>query len=147
MANYNADAPKVVMPCLTANMRTVVPSSPSVIAAAIWVSYDNYLSSEPNCVWRYYPEAVEILNATQAYNCLRSVPFNPAVATQLLQYLNDTIQFLSTLSYPKDPPPGYQQPPVDILAGLARIQHDINNGMFPNEHDFETALYRLFTAT
>jgi hypothetical protein len=60
--------------------------------------------------------------------------------------VNDTIQFHSTLPYLADPPPGYQQPAVDLLAGLAQIQRDINNGMFPNEHDFETALYRLLTA-
>ncbi|KAL4889444.1 hypothetical protein BDV59DRAFT_210361 [Aspergillus ambiguus] len=93
-----------------------------------------------------YPEAAEILTATQAYNCLRSVPFNPAVATRLLQYLNDTIQFHSTLAYLANPPPGYQQPAVDLVAGLARIQGGINNGMFSNEYDFETALYRLLTA-
>lgn len=92
------------------------------------------------------PETVALLNATQAYDCLRSVPFNPAVATQLLQYVNDTFQFHSTLAYLAEPPRGYQQPAVDLLAGLAEIQRGIDNGMFPSEHDFESALYRLLTA-
>ncbi|OJI98794.1 hypothetical protein ASPVEDRAFT_147979 [Aspergillus versicolor CBS 583.65] len=92
------------------------------------------------------PETLQILNATQAYDCLRSVPFNPAVARQLLQYMNDTIQFQSTLAYLAEPPRGYQQPAVDLLAGLDQIQRGINDGMFTNEHDFENALYRLLTA-
>ncbi|KAF7125987.1 hypothetical protein CNMCM5793_002346 [Aspergillus hiratsukae] len=87
-----------------------------------------------------------ILNATQAYDCLTSVPFNPAVATRLVQYVNDTIQFHSTLAYLANPPPGYQQPAVDLLAGLSQIQRDIDNSVFRNEYAFEAAVKRLLNA-
>lgn len=71
------------------------------------------------------------------------VPFNPAVATRFLQYYNDTIQFQSTLAYLASPPPSYQQLAVDLVAGLAQIQRDIDNGLFLNKYAFETALQKL----
>ena len=81
--------------------------------------------------------------AKQAYDCLKSVPFDPAVATNFIQYYNDTIQFHSTLAYLKNPPSSYQQPAVDIEAGLQRIQDEINNGTFPNQYAFEATLQNL----
>jgi hypothetical protein len=95
----------------------------------------------------YGPEltiCLEILfDATSVYECLISVPFNPAVASRFLQYYNDTIQFQSTLAYLASPPPSYQQPAVDLVAGLAQIQRDIDNGLFQNEYAFEAALQKL----
>ena len=81
--------------------------------------------------------------ARQAYDCLTSVPFNAAVATQFIKYYNDTIQFQSTLAYLKNPPSSYQQPAIDILAGLEQIQKDINTGVFPNQYAFEATLQNL----
>ena len=71
---------------------------------------------------------------------LISVPFNPAVASR---YYNDTIQFHTTLSYLKSPPPGYQQPATDILKGLQDIQNGIDRGLFPNQYAFEANLQSL----
>ncbi|EAW20292.1 uncharacterized protein NFIA_099260 [Aspergillus fischeri NRRL 181] len=90
--------------------------------------------------------AFTIFNATQAYNCLRSVPFHPEVASRLLKYLNDTIQFHSPLAYLANPPPTYQQPAVDLVAGISRIQSSIDNGVFQNEYAFEAALKQLLNA-
>ncbi|KAF7122851.1 hypothetical protein CNMCM5793_000961 [Aspergillus hiratsukae] len=90
--------------------------------------------------------AFTIFNATQAYNCLRSVPFHPAVASRLLKYLNDTIQFHSPLAYLANPPPTYQQPAVDLVAGISQIQSNIDNGVFQNEYAFEAALKQLLNA-
>jgi hypothetical protein len=84
-----------------------------------------------------------IFNASLAYECLTSVPFNPAVATRFLEYYNDTLQFQSTLTYLKNPPASYQQPPVDLLQGLAQIQEGIDTGAFLNEYEFEAALQTL----
>ena len=64
----------------------------------------------------------DTFTARQAYDCLISVPFDPAVATNFIRYYNDTIQFHSTLAFSKNPPSSYQQPAVDIEAGLKRIQ-------------------------
>ena len=81
--------------------------------------------------------------ARQAYDCLTSVPFNAAVATRFLKYYNDTIHFQSTLAYLKNPPSSYQQPAVDILAGLEQIQKDVTNGAFQNQYAFEATLQNL----
>jgi len=77
------------------------------------------------------------------YECLKSVPFNAAVATGFLQYYNDTIKFQSTLAYLKNPPSSYQQHPVDFLGGLNQLQLLINNGAFANEYEFEASLQAL----
>lgn len=87
-----------------------------------------------------------IFNASLAYECLTSVPFNPAVATRFLDYYNDTLQFQSTLTYLKNPPASYQQPGVDLLGGLAQLQQGINSGLFPNQYEFEAALQTLLYA-
>lgn len=84
-----------------------------------------------------------LFNASQVYECLISVPFNAAVATEFIQYYNDTLQFQSTLAYLKSPPPSYQQLPVDLMSGLSRIQDDVDNGRFANEYAFEAALQQL----
>lgn len=82
--------------------------------------------------------------AKQALDCLISVPFNPAVASRFISgYYNDTIQYQSTLKYLENPPSSYQQPPVDLLAGLDQIQRDVDTGAFPNQYAFEVTLKRL----
>ena len=85
----------------------------------------------------------DTFTARQAYDCLTSVPFDPAVATNFIRYYNDTIQFHSTLAYLKNPPSNYQQSAVDIEAGLQRIQNDINNVAFPSQYAFEATLQNL----
>ncbi|KAL4967677.1 peptidase S41 family protein [Aspergillus stella-maris] len=89
---------------------------------------------------------VFVFDASQVYDCLTSVPFSAAVGSRLVKYLNDTIQFQSTLAYLKDPPAGYRQPAVDLVGGLSQLQRDIDNGAFDNEYDFEIAVQRLLNA-
>jgi hypothetical protein len=84
-----------------------------------------------------------IFLASDVKACLLSVPFNPAVATQFLKYYRDTLQFQSTLGYLKNPPTGYQQPAVDLIAGLDNIQTGIDNGAYRNQFDFEVSLQKL----
>lgn len=84
--------------------------------------------------------------AKQAYDCLVSVPFNPAVATSFIRYYNDTLQFQSTLAYLKDPPASYQQPAIDLIGGLRQIQRDVDNGVFQNQYAFEATLQKLIYA-
>jgi hypothetical protein len=87
-----------------------------------------------------------VFNASLIYECLTSVPFNPAVATRFLDYYNDTLQFQSTLTYLESPPTSYQQPSVDLLGGLVELQQGIDSGIFPNQYEFEAALARLLYA-
>ena len=53
------------------------------------------------------------------------------------------MQFQSTLAYLKNPPSSYQQPAIDLEAGLAQIQKDIANNAFPNQYTFEATLQNL----
>lgn len=77
------------------------------------------------------------------YNCFTTVPFIPAISSRFIKYWNDTLQFQSTLDYLKHPPPGYQQPAVDLIAGLDEIQATIDDGGFANEYQFEAALQNV----
>jgi hypothetical protein len=70
--------------------------------------------------------------AETVFQCLSSVPFNTAVASRFLDYYNSTLQFQSTLAYLKDPPEGYQQPPIDVLEVLDQIKRNVTAGVYPN---------------
>jgi hypothetical protein len=61
------------------------------------------------------------------------VPLNDAVALRFIDYYNTTLQFQSTLAYLKSPPEGYQQPAVDLLAGLQDIKDNITAGAYQNQ--------------
>ncbi|KAJ3575361.1 hypothetical protein NPX13_g4059 [Xylaria arbuscula] len=67
-----------------------------------------------------------VFPARSIYECLISVPFNSAVATRFIAYYNDTLQFHAPLAYLKDPPSSYQQQSVDLVAGLNRLQDNID---------------------
>ncbi|KAH6692884.1 hypothetical protein BKA61DRAFT_684007 [Leptodontidium sp. MPI-SDFR-AT-0119] len=81
--------------------------------------------------------------ASKVYECLTSVPFNPAVASRFLKYYKESVQFQSTLAYLKTPPASYLQPPVDLLGGLDVIQTKIDIGAFENQYEFEATLQKL----
>ncbi|KAL9095721.1 MAG: hypothetical protein Q9165_002153 [Trypethelium subeluteriae] len=87
-----------------------------------------------------------IFEASLIYECLTSVPFNAAVGSRLINYLNYTLHFQSTLAYLRTPPPGYQQPAVDLVGGLAQIQQQINGGAYLNQYAFEKDLQQLLYA-
>ncbi|KAF4541939.1 Peptidase S41 family protein [Lasiodiplodia theobromae] len=88
-------------------------------------------------------EGQYIFYARDAIRCLTSVPFNAAVASRFIEYYNTTIQFQSTLAYLKNPPEGYQQPAIDVVAGLQQIQDNIDNGKYKNQYAFEAEMQAL----
>ncbi|GKT51059.1 LOW QUALITY PROTEIN: peptidase S41 family protein ustP [Colletotrichum spaethianum] len=53
------------------------------------------------------------------------------------------MQFQSTLSYVKNPPPGYQQPAFDFMGELEKLKHNVTVGVFKSQYDFEVALQYL----
>lgn len=69
--------------------------------------------------------------------------FNKTVASQFLQYYRDTINFQSTISYLKNPPTAYQQPPVDLFQRLDLLQSAVDPGSFVDEYQFEAAFQKL----
>ncbi|KNG87148.1 hypothetical protein ANOM_005107 [Aspergillus nomiae NRRL 13137] len=118
-----------------------------VLAEQLPTSSNNAMTPNPTiCGEIVNNEEVSIFDASQAYNCLTSLPFHPDIASQLVQYVNDMIQFHSTLAYLADPPQSYQQPAVDLMAGLSQLQRDIDDNIFHNEYAFETTLSHLIHA-
>lgn len=87
--------------------------------------------------------SVTLFAALDAYRCLTSVPINQTVASEFLQYYRDTLEFQSTLTYLKNPPPSYQQPATDLLGGLDRIRRQLDTGVFHDQYDFEVAVLDL----
>lgn len=81
--------------------------------------------------------------ASDAYECLTSVPFNSAVASRFIAYWNETLEFQTTLAYLKSPPEGYQQPPVDVASELTKIQQRVDAGAYQNQYDFEADIQLL----
>ncbi|KAI1511717.1 hypothetical protein L13192_06963 [Pyrenophora tritici-repentis] len=86
-----------------------------------------------------YP-AVE---AELAYACLKSLPFNSEDASTTLDEIKKMVQFQSTLSYLKDPPKGWPNEPVDIMAGLEDIRVKVESPTYTNEYDFEADIAAL----
>ncbi|KAJ4351873.1 uncharacterized protein N0V89_007217 [Didymosphaeria variabile] len=81
--------------------------------------------------------------ASDVFDCLSNVPFIPDVASRFISYYNQTLQFQSTLAFLKDPPQGYQQPPVDVVAELGLLQDNISEGKYTTQYAFEADLQLL----
>ena len=71
------------------------------------------------------------------------MPFHSAVALRFIDYYNTTLQFQSTLAYLRDPPAGYQQPAVDVMAELEAIKTKVLQGFYQNQYAFQADVYRL----
>ncbi|KAI3323720.1 hypothetical protein HD806DRAFT_72048 [Xylariaceae sp. AK1471] len=110
-------------------------------------SVDIAQPTQPACGTIVNDEDEFIFDASLVYECLISVPFNPAVATRLIEYYNDTLDFQSTVEFLKSPPPSYQQPSVDLRGGLQMIQDAVVSNSFANQYEFEVALQRLIMAS
>jgi hypothetical protein len=62
-----------------------------------------------------------------------------------VQSLEPYINWQTTTSYLKNPPPGYLQPAVDVYGELATIISNLQYGkVYTNEYDLEFAIYRMF---
>ncbi|KAF1830518.1 peptidase S41 family protein-like protein [Decorospora gaudefroyi] len=88
-------------------------------------------------------EEYPFIEAELAYACLKSLPFYPDDASTTIDEIKKMVEFQSTLAYLKDPPEGYPNEAVDIMAGLDKIKSDVNDGQYTNEFDFETDIAAL----
>lgn len=96
-----------------------------------------------NRLQAYIDPDFTLFYANYVFECLRSVPFNDAVATRFINYYNMTLQFQSTTAFLKDPPAGYQQPSVDVQQVLGQIQANVTAGVYKNQYSFEADLQVL----
>jgi hypothetical protein len=79
--------------------------------------------------------------------CMDDVPFYPEDAANLVNYLLLAINFQTTLSYLKAPPPGYAWPATDIVGGLQTILNNVNTKGYTSHYDLEADIMTLlFTA-
>jgi hypothetical protein len=81
-----------------------------------------------------------------AYECLTSVPFRRSAALATIDAVEKMVQFQSNLAYLKNPPDGYDNPPVDILGGLANIRSRVSESVYSNQYDFEADIAGLFSS-
>ncbi|KAF7508824.1 hypothetical protein GJ744_008701 [Endocarpon pusillum] len=98
------------------------------IAAAVETSSSSYRVAVP---------------AELAYECLTSVPLRPLAALATIDGIVKMVQFQSNLAYLKNPPDGYDNPPVDILGGLADIRNKASDNEYANQYDFEAEIATL----
>ncbi|RYO31759.1 hypothetical protein AA0111_g4700 [Alternaria arborescens] len=84
-----------------------------------------------------------LFRASLVYECLQSVPLNPAVAMRFIDYYNMTLQFQSTLGYVKAPPTGYQRAPFDIEEALQEIKQNVTKAGYRNQYEFEAQIQLL----
>ncbi|KAF2626622.1 peptidase S41 family protein-like protein [Macroventuria anomochaeta] len=84
------------------------------------------------------------VEAELAYACLKSVPIVAEAANFTVNSVKQMVEFQSTITYLKDPPTGWPNEPVDILAGLDEIASKVNDGTYTNEYDFENDIAALF---
>ncbi|KAL1873512.1 hypothetical protein Daus18300_003875 [Diaporthe australafricana] len=119
----------------------------TLLSLSLFTRFTRSQSTEPACGQIVNAlDGQDVFNASLVYDCLSSVPFNSAVATRLIAYWNDTLQFQSTLTYLKSPPASYQQPAVDLLAELSELQDAVSSGAFSNQYEFEVALQLLLVS-
>lgn len=88
---------------------------------------------------------VPSVQAELAYACLKSVPIVSNDAALTIDAIKQMAEFQSTITYLKDPPKGWPNEAVDIMAGLDDIKSKINSGGYSNEYDFEVDIASLLT--
>lgn len=87
-----------------------------------------------------------VVPAELAYDCLTSVPVKQLAALGTIEAIEKMVQFQSTLAYLKNPPDGYDNPPVDILGGLADIRNKVSENSYSNQYDFEVEIASLLNS-
>jgi hypothetical protein len=73
------------------------------------------------------------------------VPYDQSKDTKQVAWIQDLVQFQSTLAYLKNPPPGYPLPAVDLSGGLNNISTAIASGKYTNEYDIEVRTIPCFS--
>ncbi|KAI1264341.1 hypothetical protein F5Y18DRAFT_79727 [Xylariaceae sp. FL1019] len=88
------------------------------------------------------PDMMPTMVASQAYECLRSVPLHKEPAIRLIDELKPFLEWQSDQAYLKNPPPDYPYPPVDIFDELETIRSNIEENKYSGELEWQEQLYR-----
>ena len=68
---------------------------------------------------------------------------NRTAAVAQIEWIQNFVQFQTTLAYLKYPTPECQLPPIDIVGGLDKIGQDAETRSYENEFDFELDIFNL----
>ncbi|KAI9728940.1 MAG: hypothetical protein M1828_000025 [Chrysothrix sp. TS-e1954] len=81
-----------------------------------------------------------------AYACLQSIPLHISDAIFWLKSILPFVEWESDLAYLKDPPFGFNFPPVDLRNELQTVIADLEHGrsQFKTEYDLAVHISRLF---
>ncbi|KAF2272631.1 peptidase S41 family protein [Westerdykella ornata] len=115
---------------------TATPTDIGPIETARACSQLSFLISESE-------EDYPIVDADLAYACLQTVPIDKSRASTTIKSIKQMIEYQSTLKYLADPPSGYFNPAVDLVAGLDDIGQKVESGDYANEFDFEQDIAAL----
>lgn len=86
------------------------------------------------------PSASPYIGVFDASDCLTSVPIAMQGDLTLLHEVGIYSQWQTTLAYLSNPPTGYLQPPVDIVAKLDNITSALQSGAYTDEYLFQIDL-------
>lgn len=86
------------------------------------------------------------VSAQLGLDCLRSIPIHQKNASAFVSSIIPYVQWQSTLGYLKNPPPGYEQDPTDVVGSLTRIASDIDAGKYTNEYDYQVDIFSVVTS-
>ena len=87
-----------------------------------------------------------VVPAELAFDCLKSIPFHPGDAVDLVESLKPYISWQTTTAYLKNPPAEYverMQPPFDLWGRLDIVEQSAKNGTYESEWDFAKALTQV----
>lgn len=103
-------------------------SSPCAIVSRAASSYiENFVTSADQAI--YVP-------ADAAEACLKSVPMNKTDNLLLIEEMMYYISWQSNLAYLVNPPKGYTESQVDIIARFEEIYKNLSEDRYDNEWDF-----------
>ncbi|KAJ8129845.1 hypothetical protein O1611_g3782 [Lasiodiplodia mahajangana] len=88
------------------------------------------------------PGVVPTMAASQAYECLKSVPVHKEPAIRLLDNLKPFLEWQSDQAFLKDPPPSYPYPAVDIMGELETIRSNLQADKYAGELEWQEDLFK-----
>lgn len=84
--------------------------------------------------------------AELAYSCATSASLVKADTLRVLDAVLALLEWHSTLTYLKDPPPGYPFSATDIIGDTQALRGAVENGIIVSEYEFQQNLTKIFAS-
>ncbi|KAI0182640.1 hypothetical protein EV127DRAFT_491815, partial [Xylaria flabelliformis] len=124
-----------VTPTPTSGTITAAPT-PTATEPCV-VARDAYLSQTSAS-----PGVVPTMAASQAYECLKSVPVHKEPAIRLLDEMKPFLEWQSDQAFLKNPPSDYPYPPADIFGDLETIRSNLEADKYSGELEWQEDLFK-----